>query len=37
MDLSRDALMMKLGSAKSKVPAAWRLVDVKVEEHGCGP
>ena len=34
MDLSRDALMMKLGSAKSKVPAAWRLLDVKVEEHG---
>jgi transposase len=34
MDLSRDALLMKLGSAKSKVPAAWRLLDVKVEEHG---
>ena len=32
MELTRDALLMKLGSAKSKVPAAWRLVDVKVEE-----
>jgi transposase len=32
MELSRDELLMKLGSAKSKVPAAWRLVDVKVEE-----
>jgi hypothetical protein len=34
MELSRDELLMKLGSAKSKVPAAWRLVDVKVEEGG---
>ena len=33
MDLSRDVLLMKLGSAQSKVPAAWRLVDVKVDEH----
>jgi transposase len=32
MELTRDELLMKLGSAKSKVPAAWRLVDVKVEE-----
>ena len=28
MKLTRDALLMKLGSAQSKVPAAWRLVDV---------
>ena len=34
MQLSRDALLMKLGSAQSKVPAAWRLVDVKVEKAG---
>jgi len=27
---------MKLGSAKSKVPAAWRLIDIKVEERGSG-
>ena len=33
MDLSRDALLMKLGSAQSKVPAAWRLVEVNVPEH----
>ena len=31
MELSRDELLMKLGSAKSKAPAAWRLIDVKVE------
>jgi transposase len=34
MDLTRDALLMKLGSAQSKVPAAWRLVDTKVAETG---
>src|ERR1700689_2704677 len=34
MELSRDALLMKLGSAQSKVPAAWRLVEVKVEKTG---
>jgi hypothetical protein len=36
MELSRDDLLMKLGAAKSKVPAAWRLVDVKVDEGGAG-
>ena len=36
MELTRDELLMKLGSAKSKVAAAWRLVDVKVEEKGAG-
>jgi hypothetical protein len=34
MELSRDALLMKLGSAQSKVPNAWRLVDVKVDAQG---
>ena len=34
MQLARDALLMKLGSAQSKVPAAWRLVDVKVDKDG---
>ena len=34
MELSRDALLMRLGSAQSKVPAAWRLVEVKVEKAG---
>ena len=33
MELTRDALLMKLGSAQSKVPAAWRLLDVKVEKN----
>jgi hypothetical protein len=36
MQLSRDALLMKLGSAQSKVAAAWRLVDVKVDKDGAG-
>lgn len=30
MKLTRDALLMKLGSAQSKVPAAWRLIDIQV-------
>ena len=36
MQLSRDALLMKLGSAQSKVPSAWRLIDVKVDKQGPG-
>jgi hypothetical protein len=34
MQLTRDALLMKLGSAQSKVPAAWRLIDIQVAETG---
>jgi hypothetical protein len=36
MELTRDELLMKLGSARSKVPAAWRLVQVRVPERGSG-
>jgi hypothetical protein len=36
MRLSRDVLLMKLGSAQSKVPTAWRLLDVKVDKDGPG-
>jgi hypothetical protein len=36
MEPSRDALLMKLGSAQSKVAAAWRLVTVKVDKEGAG-
>ncbi len=32
MDLSRDGLLLKLGAAKGKSPAAWRLMDVQVPE-----
>jgi transposase len=32
MTLARDALLMKLGSAQSKAPAAWRLIDIQVAE-----
>jgi hypothetical protein len=34
MTLTRDELLMKLGSARSKVPGARRLVEVDVDEHG---
>ncbi|HEY6352955.1 MAG TPA: IS1634 family transposase [Burkholderiaceae bacterium] len=30
MSLTRDALLMKLGAAKTKTPAAWRLIKVAV-------
>jgi transposase len=33
MELSRDQLLMKLGGAKSRFPAAWRLVQVTVQEE----
>lgn len=33
MQLSRDALLMKLGSAQSKAPAAWRLIDIDLAEQ----
>jgi hypothetical protein len=36
MQLERDELLMKLGAARSKVPTAWRLVDIEVPEHGTG-
>jgi transposase len=34
MKLTRDALLMKLGSAKSKATAAWRLIDIELAEQG---
>ncbi len=33
MRLTRDELLMKLGSAKTKAPGAWLLVEVAVDEH----
>jgi len=30
MDLSRDALLMKLGAARQQAPGAWRLVKIKL-------
>src|SRR6202158_2001312 len=32
MSLTRDELLMKLGAAKAKAPAAWRLIDVDVDK-----
>ena len=34
MRLTRDALLMKLGAAQTKTPAAWRLIQVAVPKHG---
>jgi transposase len=34
MKLKREALLMKLGSARTTAPAAWRLVDVEVAPRG---
>jgi transposase len=34
MDLDREELLMKLGAARSKARAAWRLVDVEVAAEG---
>ncbi len=34
MKLKREALLMKLGGARAKTPAAWRLIDIDVAPHG---
>jgi transposase len=34
MELDREELLMKLGAARAKARAAWRLVDVKVADEG---
>jgi len=36
MKLTREELLMKLGSARSQVPTAWRLVDIKVDRKRAG-
>ena len=33
MQLTRDALLMKLGAAQTKAPAAWRLIEVELTAH----
>ena len=34
MSLTRDALLMKLGAAQTKTPAAWRLIEVALAKRG---
>jgi transposase len=34
MKLTRDALLMKLGAAQTKAPAAWRLIEIEVAKRG---
>lgn len=34
MKLTRDALLMKLGAAQTKAPAAWRLIEIEVTKRG---
>jgi transposase len=36
MDLTREAMLMKLGSARTKAPAAWRLVVIAIDKDGPG-
>ena len=33
MEVTREELLMKLGAARSKAPAAWRLVDIEVDKQ----
>jgi Transposase DDE domain len=33
MEIEREELLMKLGAARSKAPAAWRLVDIEVDKQ----
>jgi hypothetical protein len=33
MEISREELLMKLGAARSKAPAAWRLVDIEIDKE----
>ena len=33
MEVTREELLMKLGAARSKAPAAWRLVDVEIDKE----
>jgi hypothetical protein len=32
MEVSREELLMKLGAARSRAPAAWRLVDIEIDK-----
>ena len=36
MTLTREAMLMKLGSARTKAPAAWRLVAITIDKDGPG-
>jgi hypothetical protein len=33
MDVAREEMLMKLGAARSKAPAAWRLVDIDMAQQ----
>jgi hypothetical protein len=33
MEVTREELLMKLGAARSRAPAAWRLVDVEIDKE----
>ena len=33
MEITREELLMKLGAARSKAPAAWRLVDIEIDKE----
>ncbi len=33
MDITREELLMKLGAARSKAPAAWRLLEIEIDKE----
>jgi hypothetical protein len=33
MEVTREELLMKLGDARSRAPAAWRLVEIEVDKE----
>jgi transposase len=33
MEITREELLMKLGAARSKAPAAWRLIDIETDKQ----
>jgi hypothetical protein len=33
MEITREELLMKLGAARSRAPAAWRLVDIEIDKE----
>jgi Transposase DDE domain len=36
MEVRREEMLMKLGAARARAPAAWRLVDIEMDKAGAG-
>jgi DDE family transposase len=35
METSREEMLMKLGAARSRAPAAWRLIEIEMDQESC--